>query len=181
MCDLFLFVLEIGIANYPDDNTFHATNKHLETMLKGLEQGSNTLLKWLGDNLIKANPEIYHLPVSTNEKIHLNVGGVEISNNMELSYEQKQHVRKSVAICATQLWRGLLLKKLKIFWSYVKHFWIHSGVRKYRILIGLCNEAILNWSTIFLDWHNKTKLVQLLFLLLRPLMKKVVPHKVLLF
>ena len=81
LCDLFLFVPDIGIANYADDNTLHATNKHLETVLKDLEQGSGTLLKWFTDNLLKANPEKYHLLVSTNEKRHLNVGEVEISNS----------------------------------------------------------------------------------------------------
>ena len=30
-----------------------------------------------------------------------------------------------------------IVKKTKIFWSYVKHFWILEGVRKCRILIGL--------------------------------------------
>ena len=64
LCDLFLFVPDIGIANYADDNTPHATNKHLETVLKDLEQGSDTLLKWFTDNLLKANPEKYHLLVS---------------------------------------------------------------------------------------------------------------------
>ena len=32
---------------------------------------------------------------------------------MELYYEQEQHIRKSLAICATQLASSLLLKKLK--------------------------------------------------------------------
>ena len=77
---MFLFVSDIGIANYADDNTPHATDKHLETVLKDLEHGSVTLLKWFTDNLLKANPEKYHLLVSTNEKRHLNVGEVEISN-----------------------------------------------------------------------------------------------------
>ena len=31
-----------------------------------------------------------------------------------------------------------IAKKAKIFWSYVKHFWILVGVRKWRILIVLC-------------------------------------------
>ena len=57
LCDLFLFVPDIGIANYVDDNTLHATIKHLETVLTDLEQGSGTLLEWFTDNLIKANPE----------------------------------------------------------------------------------------------------------------------------
>ena len=80
LCDLFLFVSDIGIANHTDDNTPHATDKHLETVLKDLEQGSDTLLKWFTDNLLKANPEKYHVLVSTNEKRHLNVSEVEISN-----------------------------------------------------------------------------------------------------
>ena len=81
LCDLFLFVPDIGIANYADDNTPHATDKYLETALKDLEQGSDTLLKWFTDNLLKANPKKYHLLVSTNEKRHLNVGETEISNS----------------------------------------------------------------------------------------------------
>ena len=56
-CDLFLFVPDIGIANYADGNTPHATNKHLETALKDLEQGADILLKWFTDHHFKANPE----------------------------------------------------------------------------------------------------------------------------
>ena len=55
--------------------------------------------------------------------------------------------------------RWCIVKKAKIFWSYVKDFWILTGVRKCRILISLCNEAFLMCPTIFLDWYNKTKLV----------------------
>ena len=32
-----------------------------------------------------------------------------------------------------------IVKRVKRFWSYVKHFWILAGVRKCRILIRLCN------------------------------------------
>ena len=61
---MFLFVPDIGIANYTDDNTTHATNRHLEAVLKDLEQGSHILLKWFTDNLLKTNPEKHHLLVS---------------------------------------------------------------------------------------------------------------------
>ena len=57
LCDLFLFVPDIGIANYAYDNTPHATNK----------QRSDTLLKCFADNLLIENPEKYHLLVSANE------------------------------------------------------------------------------------------------------------------
>ena len=68
LCDLFLFVPDTGMANYADDNTLHTTNKHLGTLLKELEQRSDAFLKWFTDNLLKANPEKYHLLASTNEK-----------------------------------------------------------------------------------------------------------------
>ena len=79
MWDLFLFVRDI--ASYADDNTPHDTNKNLETVLKDLEQGSDTLLKWFTDDRLRANSEKFHLLVSTNEKILLNVGEIEISNS----------------------------------------------------------------------------------------------------
>ena len=50
LCDLFLFVPEIGIATYADDNTLHATNKHVET----LHLGSDTLLKWFTGNILNS-------------------------------------------------------------------------------------------------------------------------------
>ena len=54
---------------------------HLEIVLKIREQETDILLKLFTDNLIKANPEKYHLLVSINEEQHLNVGGIEISNS----------------------------------------------------------------------------------------------------
>ena len=62
--------------------------------------------------------------------------------------------KKSLVIRATQLAGGLLLNI-----KYVKQFWILAGVRKCRILIGLCKEAFFNCPIIFLEWHNKMKLV----------------------
>ena len=38
-------------------------------------------MRWLTDNIFKAGPKQYHLLVSKNEKSHLNVGGIEISNS----------------------------------------------------------------------------------------------------
>ena len=81
VCDLLLFLTDIGIANYADDSTPQVINKHLETVLADLEQGSDILLKWFVDYLLKANPEKYPLLISTNEKRHLNVGKIEISNS----------------------------------------------------------------------------------------------------
>ena len=58
---------------------------------------------------------------------------------MELLYEQEEHVRKSLVICATQLAGGLLLKKLKYFevmwnifefsrvWKYVETWLVYAN------------------------------------------------------
>ena len=78
---VFFFVPDIGIANYTDDNTPRATNKHLKTVLKDLKQGSDTFLKWSTDNLLKTKPGKYHLLVGTNDKRHLNVGEIKIGNS----------------------------------------------------------------------------------------------------
>ena len=69
------------MANYADDNTLHTTNKHLGTLLKELEQGSDAFLKWFTDNLLQANPEKYHLLASTNEKKTFKRREIEISNS----------------------------------------------------------------------------------------------------
>ena len=78
---MFLFVSNIGIANYAEDNTPNAPKNYLETVLTDIEQGFDILLKWFKDNLLKANPEKYHLLVNTKEKRHLNTREIEISNN----------------------------------------------------------------------------------------------------
>ena len=74
MCDLFVYVPETDFADYIDDNTPHATNKHLETVLKDLEQDSDDFFKSFKNNLLKANPEKLHILVSANGKIPWNVG-----------------------------------------------------------------------------------------------------------
>ena len=81
MSDLFFFVPDIDIANYANDNTLHITKRHLQTVLTDLKEESHILLKWFTDNFLKANPEKYHLLISTTEKRHLNAEGIEISNS----------------------------------------------------------------------------------------------------
>ena len=63
--------------------------------------------------------------------------------------------------------RWFIVKKTKIFWTHIKHFWIISGKRKSRILNGLCKKDFLNCPTIFLNWHKKTKLLSASFSLER--------------
>ena len=45
--------------------------------------------------------------------------------------------------------RWFIVKKAKLFWSYLKHFWILAGVKKRRILIGLCTSLVLENFIVF--------------------------------
>ena len=56
--------------------------------------------------------------------------------------------------------RWFIGEKAKIFWSYVKQFWNLAGVRKCRILIGLCKSALL---ICMFSTDNKTKLLSASF------------------
>ena len=40
--------------------------------------------------------------------------------------------------------RWFIIKKTKLFWSYVKHFLILAGVRKCRILVDLCKDVLID-------------------------------------
>ena len=50
-------------------------------------------------------------------------------------------------------WRWFIVKKAKMFWSYVKHFWILAGVRKKNVEFWMVcvDKLFLNCPTIFLD------------------------------
>ena len=57
LCDLFQFFPDLDITNYADDKIPHSTNINLNKVLHDLEKMSDTLFKWVTDNLLKANPE----------------------------------------------------------------------------------------------------------------------------
>ena len=61
LCDLFLFLHDISVANYADDNTPYCTRLKILDVLIKLENVAETLLQWFKDNRMKANPDKYHL------------------------------------------------------------------------------------------------------------------------
>ena len=61
LCDLFLFLHDIPVANYADDNTPYCTGLKISDVLIKLENVAETLLQWFKDNRMKANPDKYHL------------------------------------------------------------------------------------------------------------------------
>ena len=56
-------------------------------------------------------------------------------------------------------YRWLLVENLQIFRRYVKHFWIFPREKICKVLICLCKYVFVNRPMIFLELHNKTKLV----------------------
>ena len=64
LCDLFLFINDIDIASYADDNTPYTVHKNPEKIIKVLENTSVDLLKWFKNNGMKANADKCYLLVN---------------------------------------------------------------------------------------------------------------------
>ena len=81
LCDLFLFLHDIPVANYAGDNTPYCTGSKTSEALIKLENAAETLLQWLKDNRIKANSDKYHLLINiTKESYQIKIGN-EIDSN----------------------------------------------------------------------------------------------------
>ena len=68
LSDLFLFCQDINIANYADDNSPYSCNNDIESVISQLQMDSKTLLNWLDNNRLKANPDKFHLVLSESNK-----------------------------------------------------------------------------------------------------------------
>ena len=82
LCNLFLFLHDIPVANYADDNTPYCTGLKISDVLIKLENAAETLLQWFKDNRMKANPDKYHLLINnTKESFQIKIGNETISNS----------------------------------------------------------------------------------------------------
>ena len=66
---------------YADDNTPYATEKDLQDVFSKLEKSSDILLKWFKENFLKANPDKFHILLSTKNDLSLKLNEVTISNS----------------------------------------------------------------------------------------------------
>ena len=81
LCDLFLFLHDIPVANYAGDNTPYCTGLKTSEALIKLENAAETLLQWLKDNRMKSNSDKYHLLINiTKESYQIKIGN-EIDSN----------------------------------------------------------------------------------------------------
>ena len=135
LCDLFLFLNDIPVANYADDNTPYCKGKGLKVsdVLIKLENAAETLLQWFKDNRMKANPDKYHLLINNTKKsFQIKIGNETVSNSKyekllgvkvdhELNFNehvsslckkasQKLNALSRIASCMTFDQRRLMLK-----------------------------------------------------------------------
>ena len=78
--DLFLFVL-LEIANFADDNSPFSMAQTIPQVISNLEQEAVTVLNWIRNNGLKANPDKFGLLLSDpNEKLSIKIDNSNIIN-----------------------------------------------------------------------------------------------------
>ena len=82
LSDYFLFVEESDVNNYADDNSAYACKKDIHTVIKQLEEDFRILLESVRNNVLKANPDKFHLLISSvDENLSIIVDQYKISNS----------------------------------------------------------------------------------------------------
>ena len=82
LSDLFLFTKNSEIVNYADDNSPFACKLDTESVMNKLEIDSKTLLTWISNNVLKANPDKFHLLLNSNDNaLSIRVDKYNISNS----------------------------------------------------------------------------------------------------
>ena len=82
LSDFFLFIEESDVANYADDNSAYACKEDIHSVIKQLEKDSRTLLEWVTNNVLKANPDKFHLLLnSVDNNLSIIVDQHEIANS----------------------------------------------------------------------------------------------------
>ena len=71
---MFSLFKDIHAANYADDTTPYIYGEIVESEIKPLEQSANLLFNWFKSNQMKSNNDIYHLLLSTDETVQVNIG-----------------------------------------------------------------------------------------------------------
>ena len=81
LSDMFLFFDESYIANYADDSTPYTIGKDIASVMKKLESDSIELINWIKINHMRANPDKFHLLLSSaNNDLYVNVDTHKIYN-----------------------------------------------------------------------------------------------------
>ena len=81
LSDLFLFLNDVDIANYADDNTPYSCQKECKIVANSLENSSVKLLTWFTINRMKSNPDKYHFLLTGKNELTLNINQFQIKSS----------------------------------------------------------------------------------------------------
>ena len=81
ICDLFVIIDEINIANYADNNTPFVSGDAPLNVTLSLENAAKKLSEWFVNNDMKANHDKWHLRMSTLAPISIKIKGYIIKTN----------------------------------------------------------------------------------------------------
>ena len=68
MNDLFLFIKDVELANFADDNTIYAERKNIDELLKLLEKESKSAIDWFKNNDMMVNPDKFQAMILSCDK-----------------------------------------------------------------------------------------------------------------
>ena len=66
--DLFLFINEVELANFADDNTIYTTKKNVEELIKVLEKESKSAIDWFEINNMIVNTDKFQAMILSSDK-----------------------------------------------------------------------------------------------------------------
>ena len=81
--DIFFFLDKAEIANYADDNSTHAIENEIMSLLKVLESETSVVLNWFKTNEMKSNPDKCHLIIVENlNRLYSNISYIYLGNEL---------------------------------------------------------------------------------------------------
>ena len=173
--DLFLFLHDIPMANYVDNNTPYCTGLKVSDVLIKLQNAPKTLSQWFKENRMKANPDKYHLLINnTKESLQITIINETVSNSkyeklleVEVDHElnfskhvssmcmktsQKLNAVSRIAACTTFDQRRLILKSfITLHFSYCPIVWMFQS-RKLNERINHIHERALR--IVYKDFNS---------------------------
>ena len=81
LCDLFLFLNEIDVANYADDNTPFSCKNDPRNVILDIEHASSVLFNWCLNNGMKPNPDKYHFLHTAKDDLTIKIDQFEIKGS----------------------------------------------------------------------------------------------------
>ena len=65
---MFLFLKDVDLANFADDNTIYTANKSIEKLLEVLERESKSAIDWFKINDMIVNPDKFQAMILSSDK-----------------------------------------------------------------------------------------------------------------